>query len=479
MSSLFQPAPLLRCTAGLRSRGLVPVAQHFQRHASTSPAGILVATGDSRTSTSAPVSRPAEELPSGLERLPTSSVIRNILLGYFFSKPYLLKPGFAILRRIADSRLQILNPDVNPILRRALRPLLYDQFCAGTNKAEIGRTKDAIKGIGYSGIILCYGKETQFSEGLRNANVSTAGHDSQITQWRDGNLETLGMIGEGDWLGIKLTGAGSNVTAALMQNRAPCKEFLEATDAVCRKAAAQNCRIWIDAEQQALQSTIDLWTIQLMQRWNTNGKALVYNTVQAYLKASRTKLKHQLALAQAGGWALGIKLVRGAYIGTDPRHLLHDTKQDTDDSYNSIVRDLLSGSNLGMREQDFPKNVRLFLAGHNPDSVSAAWNLVQTLNEEGRLKVVPDFGQLQGMGDVLGCTFLQRRESLASEAATGKDIIVPRLYKCLTWGSLHECMQYLFRRAVENSGGVDRMRDGMVAYKAELRRRLFGSRSGA
>lgn len=76
------------------------------------------------------------------------------------------------------------------------------------------------------------------------------------------------------------------------------------------------------------------------------------------------------------------------------------------------------------------------------------------------------------MGDVVGCNFLQQREVLAAQGSHGSHAIVPKLYKCLTWGSIQECMQYLFRRAVENSGGTDRMRDGMAAYKSELRRRM-------
>lgn len=142
---------------------------------------------------------------SCLERLPTSSILRSLLLGYFFSSPILLKPGFAILRRIADSKSSLLNPDLNPLLRAVLRPLLYDQFCAGTNRNEISRTKQTIKNIGYSGIILCYGKEIQFSRSaeLRSMDHDTSQQNVEITEWRDGNLRTLDMIGSGDWLGIK------------------------------------------------------------------------------------------------------------------------------------------------------------------------------------------------------------------------------------------------------------------------------------
>ena len=136
-----------------------------------------------------------------------------------------------------------------------------------------------------------------------------------------------------------------------MRQEIPCPEFVEAMDAICQKAKVKNCRIWIDAEQDAVQGGIDEWTIELMRKYNADGygKALIYNTIQAYLRRSRTKLEEQLKLADKEGWTLAVKLVRGAYIGTDPRKNIHDTKKDTDDSYDGIVRDLLSGVGFGFQ----------------------------------------------------------------------------------------------------------------------------------
>jgi len=240
---------------------------------------------------------------------------------------------------------------------------------------------------------------------------------------------------------------------------------------ICQKAQSQGCRIWIDSEQHAVQTAIDRWAIPFMRAYNTNtdGSALVYNTLQAYLKHSRSKLQSQLALAQQEGWTLAIKLVRGAYIDSDPRERIHDTKEDTDNSYNGIVHDLLSGSpNLGLAPSSPQPNVQLFLAGHNPASVNAAIDLMQTLSSAGKLQIKPEFGQLQGMADELGCSVLQRADGLREQGA----VAVPLVYKCLTWGSVQECMQYLLRRAVENSGGTARMKDGYRAYVGELRRRV-------
>ena len=242
--------------------------------------------------------------------------------------------------------------------------------------------------------------------------------------------------------------------------------------AVCEKAKSKNCRVIIDAEQQVVQNAIDKLTIDLMRRYNKkDSQALVYNTLQAYLKSARDNLKSQLALANEEGWQLAIKLVRGAYIGNDRREAIHDTKQDTDDCYNGIVKDLIAGTNLCVPKDKFPK-VQLFLAGHNPESIAAAMNLIRIRTKENRLKVLPDFGQLQGMGDNLGCRVLQQNEEfLRNSNPPAGQTVVPQVYKYLTWGTVQQCMQYLIRRVVENSGGIHRMRDGLAAYVHELKRR--------
>lgn len=233
----------------------------------------------------------------------------------------------------------------------------------------------------------------------------------------------------------RYTGAGKVITDDLLQGNDPPRAFVEAMDAIVQKAMAQNCRIWIDAEQQVLQPSIDRWTIELMRKYNRNGKAVLYNTLQAYLKASREKLEHQLQLAHREGWTLAVKLVRGAYISNDMRDRIHDTKAQTDDSYNGTVRDLLGGTVAGVPPHDDFPQMRLFLAGHNATSVATASGLVRDLQARGALKTLPEFGQLQGMADQLGCELLQHGEDAAAAAGRApgaRPVLIPRVYKCLT-----------------------------------------------
>jgi proline dehydrogenase len=164
--------------------------------------------------------------------------------------------------------------------------------------------------------------------------------------------------------------------------------------------------------------------------------------------------------------------VRGAYISNEIRDRIHDTKQDTDASYNGIVRDLMTGSIPGFSASNFPK-LALFLAGHNPESVQKASSLINDLAEKGELRVLPEFGQLQGMADELGCKLFQDSENMRTKlTSSSQSAVVPKVYKCLTWGSVQECMQYLVRRAVEKHGSVGRMQDGMSKIVRELRRRV-------
>ena len=151
---------------------------------------------------------PRSAEPLALARLPTASVLRSLLLGAFFSSSMLFTPGFALLKKISNSPSGMLNPDKNPILKAIVKPLVYDHFCAGTNRSEIQARILQIKSLGFSGVILCYGKEIQIQQSSRphvddDLDLSSQSFDQELELWKQGNLETLDMIGDGDFLGIK------------------------------------------------------------------------------------------------------------------------------------------------------------------------------------------------------------------------------------------------------------------------------------
>lgn len=249
------------------------------------------------------------------------------------------------------------------------------------------------------------------------------------------------------------------------------KQMQDSLDAVCQRAIERKAGILIDAEQQFVQSAIDDIALGLMRRYNRE-QAIVYNTYQAYLKSTPSTLLDHLHCAKYEGFTIGVKLVRGAYMNSEPRGLIHDTKQQTDDSYNSIAEGLLQRryKDLGPgTTSGFPK-VDLFLATHNKQSALHAYQVQQQRAEAGLPLTKVQYGQLLGMADEVSCTLLQ----LAADPRTNVPAS-PEAYKCLSWGTLGDCISYLFRRAVENRDAVSRTKVEYYALRKEVWRRFKGA----
>ncbi|KAL9947986.1 hypothetical protein ACHAP6_001155 [Verticillium nonalfalfae] len=234
---------------------------------------------------------------------------------------------------------------------------------------------------------------------------------------------------------------------------------------ICRRARSKNARIIIDAESQHYQKGIFLVGMELAHIYNRDGCARIYNTYQAYLKSTAATLDTHLKQAAEEGFTLGLKLVRGAYMSSDKRSLIHDTKQDTDNAYNAISQGALKceigrfGAPGGL---PFP-SVNLFLASHNRESLMAAHKTHQSRVQLGLQTVQLDFAQLHGMSDDLSFDLVQM-------GARGDH--TPGVYKCSTWGTLGQCLAYLMRRAAENRDAVSRSSDEYRALKKEIRGRL-------
>ncbi|KAJ5430291.1 Proline dehydrogenase [Penicillium cf. griseofulvum] len=284
-----------------------------------------------------------------------------------------------------------------------------------------------------------------------------------IEAWREGTVQTIYMTEAEDYLAVKLTGAGSKVTEAFAAGELPPQQMMDALDEVCTKAKDRKVRILVDAESQHFQKGISRVAVELMRKYNRDGYATIYNTYQAYLKSTPVTLANHLAVAKENGFTLGLKLVRGAYMATDERSLIHDTKEDTDNAYNMIAQGALR-KNIGefgdKGSRDFP-SVNLFLASHNRDSVVAAHQLHKHRVMSGLPTVPVRFAQLHGMSDEVSFSLLQMNDGDGT----------PEVYKCSTWGGMGECLAYLLRRAIENRDAVLRTDSEYRALKKEVFRR--------
>ncbi|KAJ5604146.1 hypothetical protein N7537_007102 [Penicillium hordei] len=380
---------------------------------------------------------------------------------------------------LATSKSALLNPDRNLPLNKFLRWTVYNHFCAGVNRKEVSKTVADIKKMGYQGVILGYSKEIVLDrEEMLSTNASGASKYSEkcykmIDEWKEGTLETLRMVGPGDFLAVKLTGAGPISVDAMAARQGMPEALVKAMDEICIATEKQGSRLWLDAEQQVLQHGLDEWAIEVMRRHNRSETPIVYNTIQGYLKGSKANLDHHLTLAAQEGWSLGIKLVRGAYIEHETRSLIHDTQADTDQSYDLIADTLLCRRMpTGKESLPFPE-AALFLATHNAASAAKAIATHQNRLLAKQPTVMLECGQIQGMADELSCELVQNYER-ALEQSSIANLTAPKAFKCMAWGSVAECMGYLHRRAIENRGAVERTQHMVTALRRELWRRIIG-----
>jgi proline dehydrogenase len=384
---------------------------------------------------------------------------------------------------LAHSKSPILSPDTNPLLRHFLKKTFYKQFCAGENAGEITQTIDGLKTLGFKGVILNYAREVSPDEEIEQKLASTKGTEAdeackqeEIIPWANGTMQTVKLVTPDDYVAVKFTGAGRQAVNALRYQQDPPPALREAIDSICELAASRGVRLLFDAENASLQPGIDAWTLDYMRKYNKleQGKAIVYGTYQAYLKSVPEVLASHIAAGRKEGFTVGIKLVRGAYLGSDPRHLIHDTKEDTDNAYDSISESLARRSYgtvlkpaAGESGQEFP-DINVVLAQHNQTSVRKIQEIRNAQIEKGEEQIDLVHAQLQGMADNVSCELVHAGRVAGGE----KKVDIPQAYKYLVWGTTGECMKYLLRRAQENKDAVQRTREGRDAMAAELIRRI-------
>ena len=81
------------------------------------------------------------------------------------------------------------------------------------------------------------------------------------------------------------------------------------------QAVQKGVKLMIDAEHSYFQPAIDHLTLRLMKQYNVGGRAVIYNTYQAYLVNTHKRLCDDMERAQREGYRFACKLV-GVITGT-------------------------------------------------------------------------------------------------------------------------------------------------------------------
>ncbi|PWN90376.1 FAD-linked oxidoreductase, partial [Acaromyces ingoldii] len=238
----------------------------------------------------------------------------------------------------------------------------------------------------------------------------------------------------------------------------------------------------VDAEYSWYQPAIDAFFESIAAEYNklssptASQGPLIYNTFQAYLRRTPSHLQASLERAKSGGYSLGVKLVRGAYVDyenqqwrkrvVDPPPSLAAAREGhvwssktlTDQCFDGCARRLVDEIHLDLLHTRRPPSLGVIFASHNTESAQAVieqmassglaqpplpagdYPLALAPHVRGRLF----FAQLYGMSDQLTRTLQSTFDPLSG--GPGPHLV----QKYVPYGSLKLVMPYLIRRAQEN-----------------------------
>lgn len=319
--------------------------------------------------------------------------------------------------------------NLNLPLKGLIRKTVFNHFCGGVNEEDCIPTIDKM-----------YTKKV-----CSVLDYSVEGKESEVDfdSARDKILDIVRFADEKEAMPIvvfKPTGFGrfalfqkiGEKKALTEEEKQEWTRIVARYDAVCKLASERDVVVLIDGEETWMQDSADDLAEDMMRKYNKQ-KPLIYNTLQTYRWDRVDYLKEIHARAKQGGFKLGFKIVRGAYMEKERQRAedmgykspICETKQATDDSFNSAMTYILN--NL--------EDISVYIGSHNEESNYMAMEMMAkagVARDDQRVW----FGQLFGMSDHISFNM----------ADLGFNIS-----KYLPFGPVKDVMPYLIRRAQENT----------------------------
>ncbi|WP_124980414.1 proline dehydrogenase family protein [Nonlabens xiamenensis] len=355
-------------------------------------------------------------------------------------KPWLVNLG---------SKATMLGLKWNLPIKGLVRHTVFDQFCGGTTDDECIPLVEKMFEKGVSSI-LDYSVEGKENEEDFDAVVGK-------------KLTLIHMASENNALPfevVKPTGIGRFALWQKKSEKQPLtpEEELEweriynRVDLLCKTAVDSGISLLFDGEETWMQDAADDLIQEMMSSYNRE-KVYVYNTIQCYRKDRLDYMMHLYEDAKANGYMIGAKIVRGAYMEKERERAakmaydspICDTKADTDDMFNNVMRFILDRLDV----------IKLCIGTHNEESTLEAMKILEEKDLEPNTQDVW-FGQLYGMSDNLTYNL----------AALGHNT-----FKILPFGPIKDVMPYLIRRAQENTSVAGQVGRELALIKQEIKRR--------
>lgn len=330
-----------------------------------------------------------------------------------------------------------------------IRATVFDHFCGGVSEADCMPVVDRMWEKGVCSV-LDYSVEGKDEEDpLDNALEAVLKTLDFVKEKEAIPFAVFKPTGFGRFALFKKIGEGKKLTEA---EEAEWERVIDRYDQACKKAYNLDVALLIDAEESWMQNAADALCEQMMRKYNKK-KAVVFNTLQTYRWDRISYLKSLHLRAKEGGFKIGIKVVRGAYMEKENERAakkgykspICDSKQSTDDNFDAAVLYMVNSL----------EEISIFAGTHNEDS---CYRLMQLMAELGIAKDNPNiwFGQLYGMSDHISFNL----------AANGYNVA-----KYLPYGPVRDVIPYLIRRAEENTSVAGQTSRELSLLKKERARR--------
>ncbi|HQV51746.1 MAG: proline dehydrogenase family protein [Flavobacteriales bacterium] len=334
-------------------------------------------------------------------------------------------------------------------IKGVIKATIFKQFCGGETVRESLFTAEKLAESGV-GTILDYSVEGQDDEatldetteellvGIRAANGQNKIPFAVFKVTGLARTELLEKVSSKDQLTLIETEEWKRVETRFAR--------------ICKAGYDAGTPVLIDAEDSWTQQAIDDLTERQMALYNKQ-RAMIFNTLQLYRHDRLTFLKDSFQRAEQGGYHLGVKLVRGAYMEKE-RERAEEKGYPDPIQPDKAACDRDYDASLAFCVEHLDR-MAVVAGTHNEKSTLYLAQLMQerdiALNDP-RIW----FSQLLGMSDNISFNM----------AAAGYNVV-----KYMPYGPVSKVLPYLIRRAIENTSARGQTGRELGLIIAERKRR--------